>query len=58
MEPLISSFVGDLNAVLDKYRDQGMTNADAIGGLEIVKLTAWKDAMDILSDSWGENDET
>lgn len=42
-KPLVAQFVGDLEAVVGKYHDQGMTVAEAIGGLEIVKLSVFRD---------------
>ncbi len=38
MEPLISLFQKDLGAVVNKYRDQGLTVGEAVGAFEIVKL--------------------
>lgn len=39
--PLIEQFVIDINAVVDKYRGQGLTMGECIGGLESVKLAVW-----------------
>jgi len=46
MEPLIAQFVGELNDIIVKYSDQGLTNAEAIGGLEMVKLSVWDKAKE------------
>lgn len=44
-EPLVSQFVDDLTAVVAKYNDQGLTVAEAVGGLEMVKLSVFHDRM-------------
>jgi hypothetical protein len=36
--PLIELFQMDLNAVVDKYREQGLTAGEAVGTLDIVKM--------------------
>lgn len=42
-EPLVAQFVSDLESVLARYKDQGLTVAEAVGGLEIVKLSVFRD---------------
>lgn len=37
-KPLIACFMDDIDAVVDKYRDQGISFAEAIGALEAIKL--------------------
>ena len=37
-KPLVQHLCDDLNDVVDKYRSQGLTQADTIGAFEIVKL--------------------
>jgi len=37
-KPLIQQFQDDLNAVVDKYRNQRLTIAAAVGVLEIIKM--------------------
>lgn len=36
-EPLVSQFMEALDQVVDHFRDQGLTNAEAVGALEIAK---------------------
>jgi hypothetical protein len=50
-EPLVAQFVSDLEAVVTKYHDQGMTVAEAIGGLEIVKLSVFRDQSTACDES-------
>ena len=40
-KPMAQHLQDDLNAVIDKYRSEGLTKSDAIGVLEIVKLDVW-----------------
>jgi len=40
-KPLAQQFQDELNAVIDKYRDQGLTYGEGIGGIEIAKLDLW-----------------
>lgn len=42
--PLIDCFQSDLEEVLDRYKDQGLTVGEVIGTLETVKLDAWREA--------------
>jgi hypothetical protein len=44
-KPLIHSFEDEVNAVIDKYRDQGITFGEAIGVLETVKLNLWHEGQ-------------
>ena len=37
-KPIIQQFQDELNAVVDRYRNEGITFGEAIGSLEIVKL--------------------
>jgi len=37
--PLINHFQNDVDRVIDKYRDQGLTLGEAVGALEICKNT-------------------
>ena len=41
MAPLIQQFQDELFAVVDKYRDNGLTLGEAVGAIELVKLTLW-----------------
>ncbi len=40
-EPVMHQFQNEVNSVLDKYRDQGLTYGEAVGALENVKLDLW-----------------
>jgi len=42
-KPLMQQFQDDVNEVVDKYRDQGITLGEIIGALEIVKLDVYGD---------------
>jgi hypothetical protein len=37
-KPLVQHFQDDLNDVVDKYRDEGLTLSEAVGALELTKL--------------------
>lgn len=54
-EPIVSQFTGELQEVVNKFRDQGLTNAEAIGALEIVKLGVYDDAKEQRGDDWGDD---
>ena len=45
-KPLIQHFADDLQAVVDKYRNQGLTIGEAIGAIEIVKLDLYEDLQE------------
>jgi hypothetical protein len=49
-KPLLQQFQDDINLVVDKYRDQGLSNGEAIGALEIVKLDLWNTTPTIDDD--------
>lgn len=38
VKPLSQSFTDDVDAVVDKYRDQGITVSEVVGALELVKI--------------------
>lgn len=40
-EPICHQFQNEINAVIDRYRDQGLTFGEAVGVLETVKLDLW-----------------
>lgn len=44
-KPLIQCFADDLNILIDKYRDQGVTFGEAIGAMEIAKLDLWHESQ-------------
>lgn len=46
--PLVELFVRDLQAVVEKYCNQGLTLAEAIGAFEILKLETFQDHVDEL----------
>lgn len=46
LPPLINQFSYDLNSVVDKYRDQGLTTGEAIGAIEILKLQLFNEIDD------------
>ena len=43
IKPLIQQFQDDLDEVVDKYREQGLTLGESIGAIEIVKLDLWRE---------------
>jgi len=43
MKPLAQQFVDDISEVVDKYRNEGITISETIGGLEIVKLDLYNE---------------
>lgn len=43
-KPLLQQFSDDLQAVVDKYRDQGLTFGEVVGAIEIVKLDLYSEA--------------
>ena len=43
MGPLIQLFQDEINKVVDKYRDEGLTLGEAIGALELVKLDLYSE---------------
>ena len=45
-KPIAQQFVDDIKAVVDRYRDQGITNVEAMGALEIIKLDIYGEAQD------------
>jgi hypothetical protein len=58
--PVIQHFQDDLEAVIDKYRGEGVSLGECIGGLEVVKLNLWReltqepgDPADLAPDSPG-----
>ena len=46
MKPLVQHLQDDINAVIDKYRDEGVTVAETIGALEITKLDLFQEQLD------------
>lgn len=53
-KPLVQCLYDDLSGVIDNYRDQGLTMAETVGALEMVKLDVWYgDESDIERDHFG-----
>ena len=42
-KPIAQSFVDEISKIVDKYRESGITLAETIGGLEIVKLDLYNE---------------
>ncbi len=40
-KPISQQFQDDINAVIDRYKGESLTFAEAVGVLEIVKLDLW-----------------
>lgn len=47
IQPIIQQFQDDVNLLIDKYRDQGITLGEVIGALELIKLDVWFDQKEI-----------
>lgn len=45
-EPLVAQFTGALQEVIDRFRDQGLTVAEALGALYLLQLEIANGAMD------------
>lgn len=45
-EPLVYQFTAALEKVVDQFRDQGLTLAEAIGALELLKAGIIKDGLE------------
>ena len=43
VKPIAQQFKDDLQAVVDKYYDQGITLSEAIGAIELLKLDLWRE---------------
>lgn len=44
--PLVYQFTEAIDRVIDQYRDQGLTVAEAIGALELLKAGIIKDGLE------------
>lgn len=44
--PLVQQFQDEINGVIDKYRDEGLTLSEAIGAIELTKLDLWHEAQE------------
>jgi hypothetical protein len=49
-EPLVGQFAGDIEAIVDKYRDQGLAVAEALGALDLVHGKILRDALESEDD--------
>lgn len=45
-EPIVSQFTGAIEAVIDQYRDQGITIAEVLGAMDLIHAQIIKDAME------------
>ena len=45
-KPIVQSFSDDLMAVIDKYREQGITVSEVVGAIELVKMNIILDQME------------
>ncbi len=43
MKPLAQQFQDEINEVINRYRDQGLTYGEAIGGMEVAKIDLWNE---------------
>jgi hypothetical protein len=43
VKPIIDQFKDDLEAVVDRYRDQGITLGESVGAIELLKLDLWRE---------------
>ncbi len=50
LKPVVQCLVDDLNAVLEKYSDIEVTNVEAIGALEFVKLDLFERMRENIDD--------
>lgn len=42
-KPLVQQFVDDVEGILDKYRDEGLSYCEAIGAIETIKIDLWSE---------------
>lgn len=42
----------DIEAVVEKYREKGVSYCDIIGTLEVVKLNVWDESCDANENTW------
>jgi len=42
-KPIVQQFYDDVEKVIDKYRDQGITISEIVGSLELSKLDLYKE---------------
>lgn len=45
-KPIGQAFVDDVDAIVEKYRESGITLAETIGGLEIIKLDLYNEKLE------------
>ena len=51
-KPLAQQFQDDINSVIDKYRDEGLTVCEAIGVIELSKLDLWNGQKEDQKSEW------
>lgn len=49
-KPICQQFQDDINEVIDRYKGEGLSFAEAVGVLEIVKLDLWISQNDETAD--------
>jgi hypothetical protein len=42
-KPLVQCFSDEIDAVIEKYFETGLTVSEAVGALELLKLNLWRD---------------
>jgi hypothetical protein len=52
MKPIIQQFQDELSAVVDKYRDQGITLGESVGAIELVKLDLWNEQTEDAAEEY------
>jgi len=44
--PLVQQFQEDIDSIIDKYREEGLTLSEAIGTIELTKLDLWHEVQE------------
>jgi hypothetical protein len=57
-KPIVQCFTDDLQKVVDKYRDSGLTVAEAVGGVELIKagIIKWVEDDRDSEEAWYDSD--
>ena len=56
-KPLLNKLQGELEKVIDRYRDQGISYGEAVGAIELVKLGLWDESVCVEDDDeFGDDD--
>ena len=45
-KPVSQQFADDISDVIDKYREEGITISEIIGGLELNKMDIWNEQQE------------